>query len=70
MLEAIHRARETITMECYIFKTGEIGDRFIEALSARAHAGVRVTLVMDAIGSLGAVRKSAKLLRPAVTCNF
>jgi cardiolipin synthase len=65
MLEAIHRARETVTMECYIFKTGEIGDRFIEALSERARAGVRVTIVMDAIGSFGAFRKCAKLLRRA-----
>jgi cardiolipin synthase A/B len=65
MLEAIHRARETVTMECYIFKTGEIGNRFIEALSERARAGVRVTIVMDAIGSFGAFRKSAKLLRQA-----
>jgi cardiolipin synthase len=65
MLDAIRRARETITMECYIYKRGEIGDRFIEALSERARAGVRVTLVMDAIGSFGAVRTSARLLRQA-----
>ena len=65
MIEAIHRAQETVTMECYIFKAGEIGDRFIDALSERARAGVRVTIVMDAIGSFGAFRKSAKLLRHA-----
>src|SRR5262245_52119235 len=28
MLEEIRRARESITMECYIFKMGEIGDAF------------------------------------------
>jgi cardiolipin synthase A/B len=65
MLEAIAQARETINMECYIFKKGEIGDRFIAALSERARAGVRVTLVMDAIGSFGAFRASAKPLRAA-----
>ena len=64
MLDAIRQARETITMECYIFKKGRIGDQFIEALCERAHAGVRVTLVMDAIGSFGA-RKSAKPLQAA-----
>jgi len=52
-------------MECYIFKKGEIGDRFVEALSARARAGVRVSLVMDAIGSFGAYRRMAKPLREA-----
>src|SRR5262249_654617 len=59
MLDAIRNARETINMECYIFKKGEIGDAFIDALCERAKAGVRVTLVMDAIGSFGAFRPSA-----------
>jgi len=56
MLDAIHRARETINIECYIFKDGEIGQRFVDALSARARAGVRVSFVMDAIGSFGVFR--------------
>jgi len=65
MLEAIRAARETVNMECYIFKTGVVGDQFIEALAERARAGVRVTLVMDAIGSFGAIRRSARPLREA-----
>src|SRR5262245_9206076 len=32
MLEDIRGARETINMECYIFKKGRIGDAFIDAL--------------------------------------
>src|SRR3954464_7546596 len=35
MLEAIRGARETISMECYIFKKGVIGNQFIEALCER-----------------------------------
>ena len=65
MLDAIRQAQETVTMECYIFKKGAIGEQFIEALCERAKAGVRVTLVMDAIGSFGAFRKSAKPLEAA-----
>src|SRR5258708_30906736 len=65
MLEAIRSARETINMECYIFKKGAIGDAFVDALCERASAGVRVTLVMDAIGSFGAFRKLPKPLRAA-----
>ena len=65
MLDAIRQARETVTMECYIFKQGEIGGAFIEALCERARAGVRVTIVMDAIGSFGAYRKSSKTLEAA-----
>jgi cardiolipin synthase len=65
MLEAIRGARETINLECYIFKRGEIADRFIDALVERARAGVRVTVVLDAIGSLGAFRATRKPLREA-----
>jgi cardiolipin synthase len=65
MLDAIRAATETINMECYIFKKSDIGDRFVEALSERARAGVRVTIVMDAIGSFGAFRKLRKPLRAA-----
>ncbi len=65
MLEAIRGARETINMECYIFKKGTIGSEFVDALAERARAGVRVTLVMDAIGSFGAFRKAAGPLRAA-----
>src|SRR5437867_10751543 len=65
MLQAIRSATETINMECYIFKRGEIADMFIQALAERARAGVRVTLVMDAIGSFGAFRRSKKPLEAA-----
>jgi len=65
MLEAIRGARETINMECYIFKKGAIGTTFLEALAERARAGVRVTIVMDAIGSFGAFRRLRKPLRAA-----
>ena len=65
MLDAIRQARETVTMECYIFKRGDIGGAFIEVLCERARAGVRVTIVMDAIGSFGAYRKSSKTLAAA-----
>ena len=65
MLAAIGAAQETINMECYIFKKGDIGDRFIQALSERARAGVRVTIVMDAIGCFGAFWKSSKPLETA-----
>ncbi|MFN8065729.1 MAG: phospholipase D-like domain-containing protein [Vicinamibacterales bacterium] len=65
MLSAIRAATETINMECYIFKKGHIGTQFVDALAERARAGVRVTLVMDAIGSFGAFRKAAGPLREA-----
>ncbi|MCC7418602.1 MAG: cardiolipin synthase B [Acidobacteria bacterium] len=65
MLEAIRSAEETINLECYIFRKGEIAQQFVDALGARARAGVRVTLVLDAIGSLGAIRWCTRQLRAA-----
>jgi cardiolipin synthase len=65
MLEAIRNARETVNMEVYIFKKGGIGDQFIEALRERAATGVRVSLVMDAIGSFGAYRRAKWPLKAA-----
>ncbi|MQA29031.1 MAG: cardiolipin synthase B [Luteitalea sp.] len=65
MLEAIRSAKETVNMECYIFRKGEIGDQFVEALAERGRAGVRVALVLDAIGSLGTMTKYAGPLREA-----
>jgi cardiolipin synthase A/B len=50
-LEAIRRARHSINIEAYIFQKGKIASRFIEALTGRARAGVRVNIVLDAIGS-------------------
>jgi cardiolipin synthase len=65
MLEAISSARETVNLECYIFKAGDVGDRFIRALTERARAGVRVTIVLDAIGSFGTFHRSGAVLREA-----
>jgi cardiolipin synthase A/B len=65
MLAAIREARESINMECYIFRKGQIADQFIEALAERGRAGVRVTLVLDAIGSFGTYRRVARPLKDA-----
>lgn len=51
-LEAIAAAKHSINLEAYIFREGEIGKRFVEALAERARAGLQVKVVIDAIGSL------------------
>ena len=50
-LEAIRVAEHSINLEAYIFQKGKVADQFLEALTERARAGVRVNLVLDAIGS-------------------
>jgi cardiolipin synthase len=51
MLENIARAELSITIEAYIYWAGEIGRRFAEALAERATSGVRVKILLDAVGS-------------------
>jgi cardiolipin synthase len=51
-LEAIRSAQKSVNLEAYIFQKGELAGRFLEALTERARAGVKVNLVIDAIGAL------------------
>ncbi len=51
MLEAIRNAQRSINFESYIYWSGDIGKQFAEALSQRARAGVKVHVLLDAIGA-------------------
>lgn len=51
MLEAIRGAQKTITLETYIYFSGQIGRQFADALVERARAGVKVHILMDWLGS-------------------
>jgi cardiolipin synthase len=51
MLDDISRAERSITIEAYIYWAGEIGRAFAAALGERARNGVRVKILLDAIGS-------------------
>jgi cardiolipin synthase len=50
-LEAIRRAKTSVNLEAYIFYKGEVTRRYLDALTERARAGVKVKVVVDAIGS-------------------
>ena len=52
MLAAIRAAQKTITFETYIYWSGEIGEKMSEALAERARAGVKVSVMLDWMGSL------------------
>ena len=49
---AIDNAKTRINFETYVYKDGEIGDRFVEALARAAKRGVTVRVVVDPVGSL------------------
>jgi cardiolipin synthase len=51
MLESIRHAQRSVTFETYIYWSGSVGQHFTEALIERAHAGVKVHLIIDAVGS-------------------
>ena len=50
MLAAIGAARESVRLETYIFADGDIGRQFLAALLAARERGVRVRLLVDALG--------------------
>lgn len=53
-LDAIARAERWVHFECYIIHADATGHRFADALIAKARSGVRVRLLYDWLGSLGA----------------
>jgi cardiolipin synthase A/B len=65
MLDAIRAARGCINMEAYIFADGEVSRQFLAALSERARAGVKVKVVIDAIGAFAMPSRAFDELRKA-----
>lgn len=53
MLAAIRNARRRVSVETYIYEEGVVGAEFTDALEAAAKRGVKVNLVVDALGSKG-----------------
>ena len=58
-------AKDSIWAEYYIVKNDETGHRFLDALCARAQAGVKVRLLYDGLGSLGLDGARLKAIRAA-----
>jgi cardiolipin synthase len=50
MLAAIKSARQSLTLESFIYWEGEIATKFSAALSERARAGVKVHVLLDGLG--------------------
>ncbi|MGH3665999.1 MAG: phospholipase D-like domain-containing protein [Egibacteraceae bacterium] len=51
MLRAIREATSTIDFATYVYWTGDIAEQFASALSERAGQGVRVRILLDAVGA-------------------
>ena len=51
MLQAINEAERTIDFATYVYWTGDIAEEFAAACCGRAKAGVRVRILLDAVGA-------------------
>jgi cardiolipin synthase len=65
MLKAMRTAQKTITHETFIWSSGKVSDSFVEVLSERAKAGVKVHVIIDAFGSNKLKKKDIKRMRDA-----
>jgi cardiolipin synthase len=52
LLASIREAKHHVNFLVYIWEAGRATDQVIEALSERARAGVKVRLLLDAVGGL------------------
>lgn len=65
VLGLIEEARDHIHAQFFILDVDVVGKRFIHALAARARAGVRVRLLLDAVGSWRSLLSIVRPLRKA-----
>jgi len=63
MLKAVREAERSITIEAYIYWAGEIGMTFARALAERASQGVKVKIMLDAVGSASVGDEIIKVLK-------
>jgi len=69
MLDAIARAEHTVDMLTYVYWSGDIAEQFAQALCERAQAGVRVRVLLDAIGAAPMSRDLINAMNDA-GCHF
>jgi len=65
MLAAIRAARRRISFETYIYESGQMGEAFTRAFADAARRGVRVNLVIDAVGGSAIDDEHVKRLEDA-----
>src|ERR1041385_6281888 len=64
-IAAMKSAKQSINLEAYIFKKGEIAKRALDAMAERARAGVNVNVVIDAMGAPTMTKRYFKVLTDA-----
>lgn len=71
MLEAIHSSKQFLLLEMYLFESGKIASRFIEALVKAEQRGVAVYVLLDDFGARGLWKKDrVRLLQAGIHLSF
>ena len=65
LLTAIEESKRRISFETYIYDTGEVANRFTDALERAARRGVKVNIVVDAVGASSMEQDHVERLRNA-----
>ena len=65
LIESVGKARESVHFETFLWKCGELGQRMAEAFAARARAGVKVRVMLDANGSKKIGKDERRLMEEA-----
>ena len=65
MLESIRSAGKSIDLETYIYWSGNVGQKFADALADRARAGVKVHVLIDWVGSRKVDSRDLQVMREA-----
>jgi len=63
MINAINGAQHTVALTTYIFQADQAGRRFVAALAKAHDRGVKVCVLVDAVGNLYGLRPVSNLLR-------
>jgi cardiolipin synthase len=65
LVESIGKAKESVHFETFLWKCGSLGQRMAEAFAARARAGVKVRVLLDANGSKKIGKEERRLMEEA-----
>ena len=65
MLDAIARAKHYVLLEIYLFESGAVANRFIDAFAQATRRGVIVKVLVDDFGASGLARTDRERLREA-----
>lgn len=65
MLQAIQQARHTILLDIYLFESGGVANRFIDAFISAAERGVAVYLLLDDFGAHELLQRDRRRLYQA-----